>query len=232
VFNCAAYNAVDKAEDDPIPANKINGYAVGNLAKICSKIGAVLVHYSSNYVFDGKKPEGYTETDSPHPISKYAESKLLGETELQKHGKNFYLIRSTWLYGSGATSETSKKSFVDTMLALAKEKSAIEVVADQFGQPTWTADLALASQRLVEGGHPYGTYHITNSGSASWLSWAEEIFRLKNVDIKLVPNSMNDFSLPSHKAKRPQHGLLLNTKFPPLRSWQEALKDYLTNSNS
>lgn len=230
VFNCAAYNAVDKAEDEPDKANEVNGYAVGHLAKICNKIGAILVHYSSNYVFDGTKQEGYLETDAPNPISKYGRSKLLGEQEVQKYTDKFYVIRSTWLYGGGATSATSKRNFVDTMLAIAKEKQTIECVNDQFGQPTLTDDLALASQSLVKGGEPFGIYHITNSGPATWFSWAEEIFRLKNMDIKLIPNSMDNFALPAHKAKRPQHGLLQNTKVPPLRPWQEALKDYLTTT--
>jgi len=227
VINCAAYNNVEKAEIDPDVADKINGYAVGNLAKVCREIGCTLVHFSTVYVFDGQKESGYNENDEPSPQSAYAKSKYLGERELQANTDQFYLIRTTWLYGKAGNSPMSKKSFVDTMLELAQTKSEIECVTDQFGQPTWTDDLAAATKELVSQKKPFGIYHLTNSGRASWYTWAEEIFRLKGLPITLRENTMANFDASGHHAARPQYGILNNTKFPPLRPWQEALKQYL-----
>lgn len=224
VINCTAYNAVDKAEEDRSVADNINGYAVGFIAKACSSLNIPLVHFSSNYVFDGKKQEGYNEDDSANPISAYGMSKMLGEMELQKNTDKFYLVRSAWLYGKQGTSPASKKSFVDKMLDIAEKNSVIECAQDQFAQPTYTKDLAAAVGALISENKPYGIYHLTNSGSASWHAWAQEIFKIKNITVDLVPTSFKDFA---RLAKRPQYGILNNTKFIELRPWIEALGEYL-----
>jgi dTDP-4-dehydrorhamnose reductase len=123
--------------------------------------------------------------------------------------------------------QTGKLNYVERILQLSTEKDELEGVADQYGQPTWSRDLALATQKLIDGQSPFGTYHLTNSGKASWHTWAEEILKLKGINIPLRKNTMANFDKSGHIASRPQFGLLINTKTEPLRSWQEALKDYL-----
>ncbi len=227
IINCAAYNAVDKAEDEPEVANLINGTAVGYLAKAAEVVGAKFVHYSTNYVFSGDDPNGYKETDQPNPQSNYGRSKLLGEVEAQKHCSKTFIARTTWLYGKQGQSKSSKKNFVDIMLELAEQKSEIECVSDQYGQPTWTFDLANHTLQLVSSQNPYGIYHFVNDGQTSWYGWAEEIFKIKNINIALKANSFKDWVRP---ADRPQYGILMNTKLPKLRPWQEALREYLNES--
>lgn len=224
VFNCAAYNAVDKAESEGrMLAESINGTAVGSIARACSAVGATLVHFSSNYVFDGNNPEGYNEDALPNPISAYGKSKLMGEMELERNTEKYYLIRTAWLYGGEGK---AKRSFVDLMLEKAKKDEGIDVVSDEFGNPTFVADLAQAVAALVEQQKPFGIYHLTNSGSASWYSWAQEIFAIKGITAKLAEVSSQDLKRP---AKRPKYGILNNTKFIELRPWTEALKESLSS---
>lgn len=222
IINCAAYNAVDKAEDERELANQINGYAVGYIAKAAMQVQATLVHFSSAYVFAGDKPEGYNEDDLPNPLSVYGQSKLLGEMEAQGKTDKLYVIRTTWLYGK--FSETGKPSFVDTMLKLGQQNKEIKGIDDEFGQPTNVLDLAQATRAMVEVKKPFGIYHLTNSGLASWYDWAREIFKIKNINADLVLAKSVEFT---RAAKRPQYGVLNNTKFIELRPWTEALKDYL-----
>jgi dTDP-4-dehydrorhamnose reductase len=223
IINCAAYNAVDNAEGDRAIADMINGYAVGFIAKAANQIGAIMVHFSTNYVFDGNNSEGYNEDDSTSPQSAYAKSKLLGEMELQENLQNFYLIRTQWLYGRDSI--TGKTSFIDLMLKLANENKEIKGIMDEFGQPTYVVDLAHATRALIEEKKPFGVYHLTNSGQASWYDWAREIFKIKNIKANLVEGKRADFI---RHAARPQYGILINTKFMQLRPWHEALKEYLS----
>jgi dTDP-4-dehydrorhamnose reductase len=224
IINCIAYNAVDKAEQEPEIANLINGTAVGFLAEVANQLKIPLIHFSTNYVFAGDSPEGYSETDAPNPQSAYGKSKLLGEFEAAKALKR-YTIRSAWLYGKQGPGDSSKKNFIDTMLELAAQKSDIDCVTNQIGQPTWTRDLAALAIQLLKKDEAYGLYHGTNSGSASWYNWAEEIFRIKGIKVNLHEKSFAEFNRPAH---RPQYGILLSTKLRPLRPWQEALQEYLT----
>jgi dTDP-4-dehydrorhamnose reductase len=223
IINCAAYNAVDKAEEDRATADSINGSAVGFVAKAASEVGATMVHFSTNYVFAGDNQEGYNEDDLPSPKSAYAKSKLLGEMELAENCQNYYLIRTQWLYGRDSI--TGKASFVDLMLKLASEGKEIKGITDEFGQPTYVVDLAHAVRALIEEKKPFGIYHLTNTGSCSWYDWAREIFKIKNIQANLVEGKRADFNRP---AARPQYGALINTKFIQLRPWHEALKEYLT----
>ncbi len=222
IINCAAYNAVDKAEEDRATADLINGNAVGYIAKAASDIEATMVHFSTNYVFDGNNREGYNEDDKTSPQSAYAKSKLLGEMELIENYQNYYLIRTQWLYGR--ESITGKTSFIDLMLKLAADGKEIRGITDEFGQPTYVVDLAEATRALIESQKPFGIYHLTNSGQASWYDWAREIFKIKNIKANLVEGKRTDFNRP---AARPQYGVLINTKFIQLRPWHEALKEYL-----
>ncbi|MEJ0020966.1 MAG: dTDP-4-dehydrorhamnose reductase [Candidatus Doudnabacteria bacterium] len=225
VINCAAYNSVDKAEDERETADLINGYAVGFIAKACDSAGATLVHYSTGQIFDGSKSEGYNEDDQPGPVNFYGKSKLLGEMQLQEYAENFYLIRTCWLYGRPAE---GKKSFTDIMLELATGNTVINATKDEFGKPTYVKDLAEATRALVDEKKPFGIYHLTNSGIASRFDWANEIFTIRKN--KALLEAVNAGFFP-RKAKRPKYEVLNNTKFIQLRPWTEALKEYLSSTN-
>ncbi len=229
IINATAINAVDKIEEDPAMfelANNINGTAVGELAKIAKELGSVFVHYSTDYVFDGESERDYVETDTPNPISKYAETKLLGETLTEQHGDKFYIIRLSRLFGKAGTSEMSKRSFVDTMLALATQKDHLDIVNDQTGSPTYAPDLVNFTRRLIEENKPYGIYHGTNDGGCTWYEWAKKIFEIRNITIDVAPVSHTQFPRP---ARAPKYSVLQNTKMPLQRSWEEALQEYLTS---
>jgi dTDP-4-dehydrorhamnose reductase len=223
IINCAAYNAVDKAEEDRASAEVLNGLAVSYIAIAASEVGATLVHFSTAYVFDGKNREGYNEDDLPHPLSVYGQSKLMGEMEATEKCEKLYIVRTTWLYGRDST--TGKPSFVDLMLKLANEGKEIKGITDEYGQPTYVVDLAGATRALVEEKKSFGIYHFTNQGVASWYDWAKEIFKIKNIKANLVEGKMSDFV---RAAGRPQYGVLNNTKFIQLRPWHEALEEYLS----
>lgn len=221
IINAAAYTDVDGCESAKDVCMRINGEAVGYLAKAAKKIDAVLVYYSTDYIFDGKKKEGYVEDEKNiSPINVYGQSKALGERELQKNTNKYYLIRTSWLYGKAG------KNFVDTMLKLAQTQKKLRVVCDQHGKPTYTVDLAKRTKELLESGRDFGIYHITNEGETTWYEFAKKIFELAKVDIKVLPCTTEDFPRP---AKRPEYSILINTKLPPLRSWKIALFEYLRN---
>jgi len=228
IINAAAYTDVDGAESNQKLSYQVNGRAVGYLARAASEIGAVFVHYSTDYVFNGRKKRGYRESDRPfNPLNVYGQSKLLGEKLLQENCQKYYLIRTSGLFGGYG------RNFVDTILKLAKEKSELKVVNDQHFKPTYSLDLAWATRRLLENQPSFGIYHLTNEGATTWYDFAKKICQiyseLKGVKPpKLISCSSKDFPRP---AQRPSDSILQNTKLPPLRSWTEALKDYLTKSN-
>lgn len=221
IINAAAYTNVDACETNEAVATKVNGEAVGYLANVAAKLGATLVHYSTDYVFDGSKKEGYKEDDKPNPLNAYGRSKLIGEQAIQASSlKNYYIIRTAWLYGKDG------KNFVETMLALAEKGQPIKVIDDQIGSPTYAVDLAKATRELVEGKKPTGIYHRTNAGQTSWHGFAKEIFEVFEKKVDLSPCTTAEYPTP---AKRPTFSVLNSTKLEPMRSWQEALKDYKIN---
>lgn len=224
VINAAAYNDVDGAEKNRDLANKINGLAVGHLSKIINAFRGILVHYSTDYVFKGDKKEGYQESDQPEPQSAYARSKYLGEQELQANTDRFYLIRLSRLFGKPAISEVAKKSFVDLMLELAKTKKEINVVNEELSSPTYAPDLAQRTKEIIDWQKPFGVYHASNSGACTWFDFAKEIFTIKKINVKLNPVPASFFPRP---AVRPKYSILINTKLPAMRSWQNALREYL-----
>jgi dTDP-4-dehydrorhamnose reductase len=227
LINAVAYNDVDGAEKEPEKANLINGSAVGFLAEIAEKLGILMVHYSSDYVFRGDKIEGYNEEDTPDPQSVYAKSKFLGERELRNNCSKFYLIRLSRLFGKIGSGDGVKKSFVDKMIELSSDKKELKVIDEELSSPTYAPDLAKLTLYTIKKQFPFGIYHEANSGACTWYGFAQEIFQiLGKSDIILKPVKAEDFPRP---AARPRYSILLNTKLPKQRPWQEALKEYLLN---
>ena len=223
VINCIAFNDVDGAEDRPDAAFALNAEYVGRLAGAANQLNALLVHYSTNYVFDGIGGE-FVEGDEPNPLSTYAKSKRRGEELALQNASRCYVIRTAVLFGPAGRSVLSKKSFVDVMLDLSANTDTIRAVADEVNSVTYAPDLAGATKALIDSGAATGIYHLTNSGHASWFEFAGEIFRLTGRRINLEPVSSSAFP---RKARRPARAVLLNTKAAPLRSWQAALTEYL-----
>jgi dTDP-4-dehydrorhamnose reductase len=210
VINAAGYTDVDGCEDHVGIASAVNGEGPGYIARACRDAGAVLVHYSTDYVFDGSR-QAYVESDPPNPINAYGRSKLLGEQRIIQGMENYRIIRTSWLFGEHG------KNFVDTLRDLSTRMDQVKVVHDQFGKPTYTVDLAEKTADLIL--CDPGIYHITNDGSCSWFEFAEAFIG------NAVPCSSAEFP---RKAVRPKYSVLNTTKTTPLRHWREALNDYLT----
>ena len=209
VINAAAYTDVDGCEDNRDQAFATNGKAPGIIAAACAGTGATLVHFSTDYVFDGTKTE-YREDDRPNPISVYGQSKLMGETAVMQNTEDYRIIRTSWLYGSHG------RNFVDTILALSKQVPVVKVVNDQRGKPTYAVDLARKVPELISSGP--GMYHITNSGVCSWYEFACAFIP------NAVPCSTAEFP---RKAQRPAYSVLVNTRTAPLRHWKDAVTEYI-----
>jgi dTDP-4-dehydrorhamnose reductase len=225
VINCAAYNAVDAAETEWRRAFMINGTGVRNLALACEKQGAVLVHFGTDFVFDGTKGSPYTIVDSPNPLSKYGESKLLGEMYVRDLMKRFFLIRLSWVFGSG------EFSFPTKVLQWSSKNRKLRIVEDQTASPAYTGHLAKAVLDLVSTG-AFGLYHMTNSGHCSRYEWARFILEKAGWDGELEPAKTAEFKTA---AVRPAFSVLEN--FPlketigyELPSWQEATEEFLRSS--
>lgn len=214
VINAAAYTNVDGCEDNQELAFQVNGNGPGYIAEACSKVGSTLVHFSTDYVFDGSKKE-YVESDVPGPINVYGHSKLLGEKNIIENMKDYRIVRVSWLFGINGN------NFVETMLKLSKEMDSVKVVNDQFGKPTYTMDLATKIKEIIEL-NP-GIYHITNDGVCSWYEFASSI-----ID-DVIPCISEEFLT---KAKRPKYSVLVNTKTEIMRHWKEALGEYLVYRNT
>jgi dTDP-4-dehydrorhamnose reductase len=225
IFNCVAYNAVDKAEEEPEVARKLNVDAVRFIAEAAKSIDAVLVQYSSGFIFDGASENGYAEDVIPNPKIVYGETKYEGEQEAVKAGK-YYVVRLNLLFGPAGSGPNSKKTFPDLISGLAENQSEFNFVTDEVSTPTYSSDLSEASIKLVKENFPYGVYHLVNEGQASWYDYAEEVFRIKGLNIKINPIKAEEYKRP---AERPHNSVLINTKFPKLRPWQIALEEYLKN---
>ncbi len=229
VINCAAYTAVDDCEvkEKEELASRINGTAVGYLAKATEVHKIPLVHISTDYIFSGTNPDGYAEDYPPGPpVNAYGRTKLHGEEQLIRNASRHYLVRTSWLYGAGGPSASSggPNNFVETMIRLGETKPELQVVNDQHGKPTYTRDLAGFIKRLLVDRAPYGVYHGVNEQATTWFDFTQEIFRQTGCSTPIKPCSSEAFPRP---AKRPEWSILLNTKQPLLRPWTEALRDYL-----
>ena len=224
IINCVAWNDVDGAEKNPAGARLLNCEVVKELATIVKDLGIILVTYSTDVVFDGEKQNGYSEDDIPNPINEYGKSKRAGEEAVEKVGGQYYIIRTSRLYGPMPVSAGAKKSFVFIMLDLAKKNQELRVVNEEPAALTNVADLAMATKQLIEEKYPYGIYHLVNSSFGTWCDYAREIFAILKESVKLIPVTRAEFPRP---APSPRCGILLNTKFPPLRDWRVALKEFL-----
>jgi dTDP-4-dehydrorhamnose reductase len=200
IIHAAAMTDVDGCERDPARARAINAQGTAHVASAARAAGAALVYVSTNYVFDGEADEPYREDDQPHPISVYGSSKLAGEQAVREIAPAHWIVRTAMLY------DESGRNFVNTMLRLAAQRPSLVGVADQFGNPTYAADLAVAIWRLVE--HPvYGIYHLTNEGVASWYEWAVELLRLAGLMTPIQPVPASSFQ---RAATPPRNGVLAN----------------------
>lgn len=221
VINCAAYTNVDQAESEPDKADRINAAAVGTLARLCRDRGVTLVHYSTDYVFDGRAAAPYPVDAPTKPINVYGRTKLRGEQLLQSSGCDHLLIRTSWLYAPWA------KNFVRTIAAAAKAKPELRVVHDQRGRPTSTASLVNITARLLDHGLR-GTFHATDDGDCTWFDFAATIAAHANPACRVLPCTTAEFPRP---APRPAYSVLDLSKtvaaIGPLRSWQSSLADVL-----
>jgi dTDP-4-dehydrorhamnose reductase len=232
IINTAAFHQVDLCEDEPENAFAVNEGGVRSLAEAARATGALLVQFSTDYVFDGKKCSPYVETDAPHPQSVYAKSRMAGEKAVEQVGGNYLIIRTCGLYGLGGR-RSRLGNFVETMLRRAAEKKPLRVVNDQICTPTSTRELAERLMPLIFSDHPGRPqlFHMTNTGECSWYEFAREIFRLAKVDADLTPVTAKEFGA---KASRPPYSVLDNQAYRSLgfeefRPWQEALAEYIAN---
>ncbi|HEV2275359.1 MAG TPA: dTDP-4-dehydrorhamnose reductase [Acidobacteriaceae bacterium] len=237
ILNAAAYTAVDQAESQAEIAMAVNARAPGILAEEASRIGALLVHYSTDYVFDGSKVGAWTEEDAPAPLNEYGKTKLAGEEAIREVGGTYLIFRTSWVYGPHG------KNFLLTMLRLGRERDELSVVDDQYGAPTSSLELARATREIVDGALAgkfgaakdwAGLYHMTCGGETTWCGFTRAIFARarallgdRNPVVKAIPTS--EYPTP---AKRPRNSVLSNTRLQArfgvrMLSWEEALDDVL-----
>jgi dTDP-4-dehydrorhamnose reductase len=225
VINCAAWTAVDAAEEQEAAALAVNGIGPDLLARACAATGAWMVQISTDYVFSGDATSPYAEDAPPNPQSAYGRTKLVGEEAVRDALPDaHYIVRTAWLYGHRG------QNFVKTMLRLEKERETVDVVDDQVGQPTYARDLAAQIALLVDARPPAGTFHATNSGQVSWYEFTREIYRHIGADpTRVIPVTSEQFVRP---APRPAYSVLGHRKWeefgiPVMRPWQEAIADSL-----
>jgi len=219
IINCAAYNLVDNAEIDDTPALKVNFEGVKNLATVCRDKNIFLVHFSTDYVFDGEKEGLYVEEDVPNPINKYGKSKLLGENFIKENLEKFLVFRISWLYGEG------KQNFLYKLVQWTKTQQYLKIACDEFSVPTSTKTVVEVTIKAVEK-NLYGLYHLVNSGYASRYELAKKIFEIKGINKFIYPIYQKDFNLP---AKRPKFSAMDNTKLKNILNieipfWEEELR--------
>ena len=222
VIHCAAYTAVDAAEDQVELCRKINAEGTENIAKVCKELDIKMMYISTDYVFDGEGIRPWEPDDERHPLNDYGLTKYEGELAVEKYLDKFFTIRIAWVFG------VNGKNFIKTMLKLSETHDELNVVDDQIGSPTYTYDLAVLLVDMIET-EKYGRYHATNEGLCSWYEFACEIFRQAGRDVKVNPVSSDEFPT---KAKRPHNSRMDKSKltengFTPLPAWQDALKRYL-----
>lgn len=222
VIHCAAYTAVDAAEDNVELCRRVNAEGTENIAKVCKRLDLPMVYLSTDYVFDGEGERPWEPDDERDPLNVYGQTKYEGELAVERNLDKYFIVRIAWVFG------VNGKNFIKTMLNLAQNHDTITVVDDQVGSPTYTYDLARLLVDMIET-EKYGRYHATNEGLCTWYEFAKEIFRQAGVDVKVVPVTSEQFQA---KAKRPHNSRMNKDKldamgFQRLPSWQDALSRYL-----
>ena len=229
MVNCASYNAVDQAEVEPMEALRINAKAVQGLAGLARKYSFFLIHISTDYIFDVRKGSAYTESDEPHPQSKYAHSKLIGEQAVHTANPDAFIFRTSWLYSEYA------HNFVKTIRKLASEKDELRVINDQQGTPTYAGDLAEAIFKALSVANQYhgvNTFNYSNEGLCSWAEFAIAIIEYSKLDCKVISVTTNEYGLS--KADRPAYSLLDKSKIKKefnisIPEWRDSLKKCIIN---
>jgi dTDP-4-dehydrorhamnose reductase len=221
IVNAAAYTAVDRAESELALANAINGVAPGVFAEEARRCGALVLHYSTDYVFDGEKKTPYVEDDAASPINVYGKTKLDGERAIEGSGCRYLILRTSWVYGPRG------HNFLKTVLRLARERSELRMVDDQVGAPTSSAAIALATVEMLGRAGPEGLFHMTASGETSWRGFAEAIVARNHLQVSVVGIASQDYPTP---ARRPRNSRLDNSKLKnayglTIGSWEHQLDE-------
>ena len=222
IIHCAAYTAVDKAEDEEELCRRVNAIATKDIAECAKKLDIPMIYISTDYVFDGTKDGEYTEEDIPNPINVYGKTKHEGEVYVQEILDKFYIVRISWVFGENGN------NFIDTMLRLSKERDSLNVINDQVGSPTYTKDLAPLLVNMIET-EKYGIYHATNEGYCTWYEFAKEIFKVANIDIEVKPINTSEYIV---KASRPMNSKMSKDKlkkneYDSLSNWKTSIKKYM-----
>ena len=222
VIHCAAYTAVDAAEDNEEICRKVNAQGTENIAKVCEELDIKMMYISTDYVFNGQGERPWEPDDEREPLNVYGQTKYEGELAIEEHVKKFFTVRIAWVFG------VNGKNFIKTMLNLGKTHDHLTVVNDQTGSPTYTYDLARLLVDMIQT-DKYGRYHATNEGLCTWYEFAREIFKQAGMDVSVAPVSSDEYPA---KAKRPSNSRMDKSKltangFQPLPTWQDALSRYL-----
>ena len=222
VIHCAAYTAVDAAEDNEELCRRVNAQGTENVAKVCQEMDLKMMYISTDYVFDGQGTRPWEPDDERDPLNVYGQTKYEGELAVEKYVEKFFIVRIAWVFG------VNGKNFIKTMLNLGKTHDKLTVVNDQTGSPTYTYDLARLLADMIQT-DKYGRYHATNEGICTWYEFACEIFRQAGMDVEVAPVTSDEYPA---KAKRPANSRMSKKKldengFERLPSWQDALKRYL-----
>lgn len=222
VVHCAAWTAVDAAEDQVDLCRKVNTLGTENIAKMCRELDLPMIYLSTDYVFDGEGTRPWEPDDERHPLNVYGQTKYEGEIAVEKYLEKYFIVRIAWVFG------VNGKNFIKTMLKLSETHDTLTVVDDQVGSPTYTYDLARLLVDMLET-EKYGRYHATNEGLCSWYEFAQEIFRQAGKNVTVLPVSSEEYPA---KAKRPHNSRMNKDKleemgFERLPSWQDALSRYL-----
>ena len=222
VIHCAAYTAVDAAEDNEEICRKVNAQGTENIAKVCEELDIKMMYISTDYVFNGQGERPWEPDDEREPLNVYGQTKYEGELAIEEHVKKFFTVRIAWVFG------VNGKNFIKTMLNLGKTHDHLTVVDDQTGSPTYTYDLARLLVDMIQT-DKYGRYHATNEGLCTWYEFACEIFKQAGMNVSVAPVSSDEYPA---KAKRPSNSRMDKSKltangFQPLPTWQDALSRYL-----
>lgn len=222
VIHCAAYTAVDAAEDNEEICRKVNAQGTENIAKVCEELDIKMMYISTDYVFNGQGERPWKPDDKREPLNVYGQTKYEGELAIEEHVKKFFTVRIAWVFG------VNGKNFIKTMLNLGKTHDHLTVVNDQTGSPTYTYDLARLLVDMIQT-DKYGRYHATNEGICTWYEFACEIFKQAGMNVSVAPVSSDEYPA---KAKRPSNSRMDKSKltangFTPLPTWQDALSRYL-----